>query len=53
MHAALLDDLRIYKPFDEIYRTEAIHTLPLVTYIEPRAETFNLLQQNVSKDTIR
>lgn len=48
MHAALLDDARLYKQFDEIYRTEAIHTLPLVTYTEPRAETYNLLQQNVS-----
>lgn len=47
MHVALLDDLRLYKPFDEIYRTEAINTLPLVSYTEPRAETFNLLQQNV------
>lgn len=51
MHAALLDDARLYKQFDEIYRSEAIHTLPLVTYTEPRAETYNLLQHNVSKHT--
>lgn len=48
MHAVLLDDSRIYKDFDEIYRTESVHTMPLVTYTEPQAETFNLLQKNVS-----
>ncbi|KAJ8736534.1 hypothetical protein PYW08_007190 [Mythimna loreyi] len=46
MHAVLLDDGRLYKEFDEIVRTESIHTLPLVTHTEPQAETFNLLQQN-------
>ncbi|KAJ8735387.1 hypothetical protein PYW07_007007 [Mythimna separata] len=45
MHAVLLDDGRLYKEFDEIVRTESIHTLPLVTHTEPQAETFNLLQQ--------
>lgn len=48
MHAALLDDGRLYKGFEDIYRSESIHTIPLVTYTEPQAETFNLLQQNVS-----
>lgn len=48
MHAVLLDDSRLYKEFDELARTESIHTLPLVTHTEPQAVTFNLLQQNVS-----
>lgn len=48
MHAALLDDGRLYKPFEDIYRSEAVHTFPLVTYTEPKEEMFNLLQQNVS-----
>lgn len=47
MHAVLLDDKSLYKDFDEIIRTESIHTLPLVTHTEPQAATFNLLQ-NVS-----
>ncbi|KAF9798108.1 hypothetical protein SFRURICE_016498 [Spodoptera frugiperda] len=46
MHAVLLDDSRLYREFDEIIRTESIHTLPLVTHTEPQAATFNLLQQN-------
>lgn len=48
MHAVLLDENSLYKDFDEIIRTESIHTLPLVTHTEPQAATFNLLQQNVS-----
>ncbi|XP_059048099.1 lipid scramblase CLPTM1L [Achroia grisella] len=46
MHAVLLDDSRLYKDFDEIRHTESVHTLPLVTYTEPQAATFNLLQNN-------
>lgn len=45
MHAVMLDDGRLYKEYDEIVRTESIHTLPLITHTEPQAETFNLLQQ--------
>ncbi|XP_075969955.1 lipid scramblase CLPTM1L [Anticarsia gemmatalis] len=46
MHAVLLDDSRLYKDFDEIIRTESVHTLPLVSHTEPQAATFNLLQKN-------
>ncbi|XP_013188755.2 lipid scramblase CLPTM1L [Amyelois transitella] len=48
MHAVLLEDSRLYRDFDEIRRVEAVHTLPLVTHIEPQAETFKLLQQKVA-----
>lgn len=48
MHAVLLDESRLYKEFRELYETESMHTLPLVTYVEPQAATFNLLNQNVS-----
>lgn len=47
MHAVLLDNDRLYEEFDKLIHTEAVHTLPLVTHIEPQAETFNLLQQQV------
>ncbi|XP_049875138.1 cleft lip and palate transmembrane protein 1-like protein [Pectinophora gossypiella] len=50
MHAVLLDDSRLYKDFDEIRRSEPVHTLPLVTHIEPQAATFNLLQQNADEE---
>lgn len=52
MHVVLLDESHLYKDFDDIIRSESIHTLPLVTYIEPQAATFNLLQQNaeIKKD---
>ncbi|CAH0405523.1 unnamed protein product [Chilo suppressalis] len=53
MHAALLDDSRLYKDFDEIYRTESVHTLPLVVHAEPQAETFNLLQKNTEVKKIK
>lgn len=53
MHAVLLDESRLYKEFDEIRRVESVHTLPLVTHIEPQAATFNLLQKNVSKIFLR
>ncbi|CAH0592273.1 unnamed protein product [Chrysodeixis includens] len=46
MHAVLLDESRLYKEFDEIVRTESVHTLPLITHTEPQAATFNLLQNN-------
>ncbi|KAL0901784.1 hypothetical protein ABMA27_006957 [Loxostege sticticalis] len=49
MHAVMLDDNRIYKDFDEIYRTESVHTMPLVTHTQPQAETFNLLQNNAEE----
>lgn len=48
MHAVLLDDRRLYDDFVDIFRSEAVHTLPLIKHIEPQAETFNLLQSNVS-----
>ncbi|CAH2102806.1 unnamed protein product [Euphydryas editha] len=50
MHAVLLDENRLYDDFIEIFRTESVHTLPLVTHTEPQAATFNLLQSN-SDDT--
>lgn len=50
MHAALVDDSQLYKVFDDIIRTESVHTLPLVTHVEPQAATFNLLQQNVKEN---
>ncbi|XP_045447364.1 cleft lip and palate transmembrane protein 1-like protein [Melitaea cinxia] len=46
MHAVLLDENRLYDDFVEIFRTESVHTLPLVTHTEPQAATFNLLQSN-------
>ncbi|XP_046961949.1 cleft lip and palate transmembrane protein 1-like protein [Vanessa cardui] len=46
MHAVLLDEKRLYDDFIDIFRTESVHTLPLVTHIEPQAATFNLLQSN-------
>ncbi|CAG9796774.1 unnamed protein product [Diatraea saccharalis] len=46
MHAVLLDDKNLYKDFEDIYRTESVHTLPLIVHAEPQAETFNLLQKN-------
>lgn len=46
MHAVLLDDNSLYKDFSDISRTESLHTFSLVTYTEPQAATFNLLQQN-------
>lgn len=48
MHAVLLHDRRLYDDFVDIFRSEAVHTLPLIKHIEPQAETFNLLQSNVS-----
>ncbi|KOB78827.1 putative conserved plasma membrane protein [Operophtera brumata] len=42
MHAALLDDARLYKQFDEIYRTEAIHTLPLTNDVK-KTQTKSIL----------
>lgn len=48
MHAVLLDENRLYEDFVEIFRTESVHSLPLVTHTEPQAATFNLLQSNVS-----
>lgn len=57
MHAALVDNNRLYQDFDDILRTESMHTLPLITYIEPQAETYNLLQQSepekVKKNSLR
>ncbi|CAB3240309.1 unnamed protein product [Arctia plantaginis] len=50
MHAVLLDESSLYKDFDEIIRSESIHTLPLVTHTEPQAATFNLLQQNAESN---
>ncbi|CAF4789300.1 unnamed protein product [Pieris macdunnoughi] len=44
MHAVLLDEKRLYDDFIDIFKTEAVHTLPLVTFMEPQAEMFNLLQ---------
>ncbi|KAL4716547.1 hypothetical protein ACJJTC_010211 [Scirpophaga incertulas] len=49
MHAVLLDDDGLYKNFEEIYRTEAIHTFPLVFYANPQAATFKLLVENVDE----
>lgn len=49
MHAVLLDEDRLYKQFDEILRTETLHTLPLITFIEPQAATFNLLNKNTEE----
>ncbi|XP_072945847.1 lipid scramblase CLPTM1L [Epargyreus clarus] len=49
MHAVLLDERRLYDNFEDIFRTEAVHTLPLVTYTEPQAATFNLLQSKVEE----
>ncbi|XP_050343582.1 lipid scramblase CLPTM1L [Nymphalis io] len=46
MHAVLLDEKRLYDDFIDIFRTESVHTLPLVTHTEPQAATFNLLQSN-------
>ncbi|KPJ09367.1 Cleft lip and palate transmembrane protein 1-like protein [Papilio machaon] len=46
MHAVLLDESRLYKDFRELHKTESMHTLPLVTYVEPQAATFNLLNHN-------
>lgn len=51
MHAVLLDEGRLYKSFDEILRSETMHTLPLITYTEPQAATFNLLNQNVRSNS--
>ncbi|KAM3967657.1 lipid scramblase CLPTM1L [Aphomia sociella] len=50
MHAALLDDNRLYNDFEEIRRRDSVHTLPLVTYTEPQAATFNLLHTNVDEN---
>ncbi|KAG6447400.1 hypothetical protein O3G_MSEX004902 [Manduca sexta] len=50
MHAVLLDDSQLYKTFDDIRRTESVHTLPLITHIEPQAATFNLLEHNVDEE---
>ncbi|CAG4979715.1 unnamed protein product [Parnassius apollo] len=50
MHAVLLDESRLYKEFSELRETEAMHTLPLVTYAEPQAATFNLLKHNIGAD---
>ncbi|XP_045492184.1 cleft lip and palate transmembrane protein 1-like protein [Colias croceus] len=44
MHAVLLDENRLYDDFIDIFRQEAVHTLPLITFMEPQAETFNLWQ---------
>ncbi|VVC95536.1 unnamed protein product, partial [Leptidea sinapis] len=46
MHAVLLDERRLYDDFIDIFRNEAIYTLPLVTYMDQKDETFNLLQGN-------
>ncbi|KPI97578.1 PREDICTED: cleft lip and palate transmembrane protein 1-like protein [Papilio xuthus] len=46
MHAVLLDESRLYRDFRELHATESMHTLPLVTYVEPQAATFNLLNHN-------
>ncbi|XP_068626231.1 lipid scramblase CLPTM1L isoform X2 [Battus philenor] len=50
MHAVLLDESRLYKDFSELRETESMHTLPIITYVEPQAETFNLLKQNVDSE---
>ncbi|KAI5639733.1 cleft lip and palate transmembrane protein 1 (CLPTM1) domain-containing protein [Phthorimaea operculella] len=50
MHAVLLDDNKLYKDFDELIRTESMHTFPLVTHVEPQAATFNLLQQKAEDE---
>ncbi|XP_023945323.2 lipid scramblase CLPTM1L [Bicyclus anynana] len=44
MHAVLLDERRLYDDFIDIFRSESVHTLSLITYTEPEAATFNLLQ---------
>ncbi|CAH2239482.1 jg21489 [Pararge aegeria aegeria] len=46
MHAVLLDERRLYDDFIDIFRSESVHTLSLITHTEPQAATFNLLQSN-------
>lgn len=48
MHVVLIDDNKLYKDFNEIIHTDSVHTLPLITHVEPQAATYNLLQQDVS-----
>ncbi|XP_053617737.1 lipid scramblase CLPTM1L [Plodia interpunctella] len=48
MHAVLLDDSWLHSDFGEIRRVASVHTLPLVMHIEPKAETFNLLQKQAA-----
>ncbi|XP_032529088.1 lipid scramblase CLPTM1L [Danaus plexippus] len=50
MHAVLLDESQLYNDFIDIFRSESVHTLPLVTYTEPQAATFNLLKDNTEGD---
>ncbi|CAH2050127.1 unnamed protein product, partial [Iphiclides podalirius] len=50
MHAVLLDESRLYRDFTELRETEAMHTLPLVSYVEPQAATFNLLKDDMGND---
>ncbi|CAK1544522.1 unnamed protein product [Leptosia nina] len=52
MHAVLLEEKHLYDNFADIFRREAVQTLPLVTFLEPQAETFNLLKgKEVKKST--
>ncbi|CAH0724659.1 unnamed protein product, partial [Brenthis ino] len=53
MHAVLLDENRLYDNFIDIFSTESVHTLPLVTHIEPQAATFNLLQSHNNEDSVQ
>ncbi|XP_045775470.1 cleft lip and palate transmembrane protein 1-like protein [Maniola jurtina] len=46
MHAVLLDERRLYDDFIDIFRSESVHTLSLITHTEPQAATFNLLQSD-------
>lgn len=46
MHVVLVDDKKLYNDFNDIIGSEAVHTLPLITHIEPQAVTYNLLQQD-------
>ncbi|XP_041975347.1 cleft lip and palate transmembrane protein 1-like protein [Aricia agestis] len=49
MHAVLLDEKRLYDDFVDIFAKEAVHTLPLVNYLEPQAATFNLLESKTDE----